>query len=296
MTQWTAKAERGSAWLIRLIVWLARTGGRRLCRLLLYPITLYFLLTDAGARRASTDFLQAVSGHPVRWHEVFRHIYTFATTLLDRVYMAAGDFHRFEVEIVGLPLVDRLLAQGRGCVLLGSHLGSFDLMMLAHRAMDGRPISVMMRLDPRARLRRIAGISDSGPNLIQTGRPDAYLRAHEALQRGEIVAVLADRVERAAQSLPADFLGRKAALPIAPHVLAARSDAPVVMCFGLHQGGNRYRIEFVEFGPAADRGSRGAAFQPIVDRYAALLEGFARRYPLNWFNFYPFWSADSTPK
>lgn len=292
MKDWSAKAERGSAWLIRLIVWIARTGGRSLCRLLLYPITLYFVLTDRMAREASADFLQAIRGRPARGHEVFHHLYTFATTLLDRVYMAAGDFHRFEVDIVGLPVVDRLLAEGKGCVLLGSHLGSFDLMMLAHRAMDGRPISIMMRVDPRARLRNIAGIADNGPSLIQVGRPDSYLKAHEALQRGEIVGVLADRVDGPGASLPARFLRRPVALPLAPHVLAARSGAPVVMCFGLHMGGNRYRIEFVEFGPAAARDSRGAALQPVVDRYAALLEDFARRHPLNWFNFYAFWADE----
>ena len=289
MKLWTAKAERGSAWLMELIVWLARHGGRTLCRALLYPITLYFVLTDGTARRASLDFLRAARGRPAGLREVFQHIYTFATTLLDRVYMAAGDFHRFEVEIVGLPVIDRVLAQGRGCVLLGSHLGSFDLMMLAHRAMDGRPISIVMRVDPRARLRRIAGIGEGGPNLIQTGRPDSFLRAYAALQRGEIVGLLADRVDGDAASLPARFLGRPVAMPVAPHVLAARSGAPVVMCFGLHEGGNHYRIEFVEFGPAAAAQSRGAALQPVVDRYAAVLEEYARRYPMNWFNFYPYW-------
>lgn len=293
MKQWTAKAERGSAWLIRLIVWLARAGGRPVCRALLHPITLYFVLTDGMARRASAEFLQAVHGRRPRWHEVFHHIYTFATTLLDRVYLAAGDFGRFQVEIVGLPVVDRMLAAGKGCVLLGSHLGSFDLMMLAHRALDGRPISILMRVDPRARLRRIAGIAEDGPSVIQTGRPDSYLKANAALQRGEIVALLADRVDGAAAALPARFLSRPVAFPIAPHVLAARSEAPVVMCFGLHQGGNRYRIEFVEFGSAAARDSRGAALQPMVDRYAQVLESFARRYPLNWFNFYPFWAAEA---
>ena len=61
------------------------------------------------------------------------------------------------------------------------------------------------------------------------------------------------------------------------------------MGFGLYEGGVRYRVEFVDFGAPAPAGSRGAALQPMVDRYAALLAGYARRYPLNWFNFYPFW-------
>ena len=289
--RWTDKAERGSAWLIRLIVWLARVGGRSLCRALLYPIVLYFVLTDRTARRASAEFLHAVHGRPARWRETFAHIYSFAVTLLDRVYMAAGDFDRFKVTIEGLPLLNRLLQDGRGCVLLGSHLGSFDLMALAHRVMDGRPISIMMRVDPRSKVRRIAGIDEFAPNMIPLGRPDSFLRAHDALTRGEVVALLADRVEGPAASLPARFFGRMTVMPVAPHVLAARSQAPVVMCFGLYQGGNRYRIEFVEFGTPAPSAARGAAFQPVVDRYAALLERYARQYPLNWFNFYPFWDA-----
>jgi predicted LPLAT superfamily acyltransferase len=291
---WTDKAERGSAWLMELIVWLARAAGRPLCRALLYPIVLYFVFTDRAARRASAEFLAAVHGRPTRLIEVFRHIYSFAATLLDRVYMAAGEFHRFEVTIEGLASVDRLTQGRRGCVLLGSHLGSFDLMMLAHRAMDGRPVSVMMRVDPRAKLRRIAGIDESAPNLIALGRPESYLRAHEALMRGEIVGVLADRVDGSAPCLHAQFLERKVAMPVGPHVLAARSGVPVLMCFGLYEGANRYRIEFVEFGAAAPGAARGAALQPVVDRYAALLEQYARRYPLNWFNFYSYWPASES--
>jgi predicted LPLAT superfamily acyltransferase len=296
MKTWSDKAERGSEWLIRLIVWLARVAGRPLCRALLYPIVLYFVLTDRTARRASAEFLAAVQGRPTRWSETFSHLYSFATTLLDRVYMAAGEFGRFEVKIGGLPLLDQALREGRGCVLLGSHLGSFDLMMLAHRALDGRPVSIMMRVDPRARLRRIVGIDEQGPNVILIGRPDSFLRAHEALTRGEIIALLADRVESGA-ALETKFLGRTTVMAVAPHILAARAEAPVILCFGLYEGGNRYRIEFAEFGATAPPASRGAQLQPAVDRYSAVLEQYARRYPLNWFNFYPYWTATaSEPK
>lgn len=290
MKPWTAKAERGSAVLIRLIVWLARRAGRRLCRALLYPIVAYFVVTDRTARRASREFLTAARGRPARWRDVFAHVYAFAATLLDRVYMAVGDFNRFEVTIEGLPLLERALEPGRGCVLLGSHLGSFDLLMLARQSMDGRSVSVLMRVDPRARLRRLAGIDDAGLDVIEVGRPDSLLRAHAVLERGGIVAALADRVDGGAR-LAVSFFGRPTAMPLAPHVLAARSGASVLMCFGLYEGANRYRIEFVDFGPPAPPRARGAELQPVVDRYAAALERQARRWPLNWFNFYPYWAG-----
>ncbi len=221
--------------------------------------------------------------------DVFAHLHCFAATLLDRVYMAAGQFDRFELEIVGREHLERALEAGKGCLLMGSHLGSFDLVMLANRAGDDRPVAVMMHVDPRARLRRIAGIDDSRMQLIVLGRPDSFLRAYEVLQRGGLVAVLADRAGGGAH-LEADFLGRAAPFPLGPHLLAARAGASVVLFYGLYLGGNRYRVEFVDFGQTAPAGARATALQPMVDRYVLGLAHQARRHPDNWFNFYPFWS------
>lgn len=291
MNRWTAKAERGTTWLIRLIAWLARAAGRPLCRALLYPIVLYFILADSVARRASREFLSAATGRRAGWIDVFGHLYSFAATLLDRVYMATGDFHRFHVSVAGDALLHSALESGSGCLLLGSHLGSFDLMMLANRAFKGLPVNIMMHFDPRSRVRQIAGIDDSRSRTIPLGRPDSFLRAYELLERGEIVAMLADRVDGPGASLQSPFLGKRASFPLGPHVLAARAGVPVILCFGLYEGGADYRIEFVEFGPAAAADTRGAMLQPMVDRYASLLERMARQYPKNWFNFYPYWTG-----
>lgn len=288
MSVWTRKKERGSESLIRLIAWLAKMIGRPVCRVLLHPIAFYFVLTDATARKASIEFLSTLQKRKAGWWDVHRHLYHFAATLLDRVYMAAGEFHRFELRIIGREIAEEALAQGRGLLLLGSHLGSFDLMLLAQREMSAHRVSVMMRVDPRARVRRIAGIDDEAFDVIQTGRADSYVRAHEALEEGRVVAILADRVEGGAHRT-ASFLGRPAALPLAPHVLAARTGAPVMMFFGIYEGGNRYRIEFVEFGLSLPASSRGASLQPALDRYATLLGQYAQAWPLNWFNFYPYW-------
>lgn len=290
MRLWRAKAERGSAWLIRLFAWLARVVGRPFCRTLLYPIVLYFMLTDSMARRASREFLRASTQRPVRWIDVFEHLHIFAATLLDRVYMAAGEFDRFHISIEGDALVREALASGRGCLLLGSHLGSFDLLMLANKAFEGLPVNVMMNVDPRARVRQIAGIDDSQSRIIPLGRPDSFLRAFERLQRGEVVAALADRVDGRGACLDALFFGRPASFPLGPHILAARAGVPVIMCFGLYEGSADYRIEFVDFGPAAPGNCRRELMQPMVDRYASLLEQVARREPKNWFNFYPYWA------
>ncbi len=285
---WKAKAERGSAWLIHLIAWLAHAAGRPCCRALLYPIVLYFVATDATARRASREFLAAANGRTASWRDVFAHIHCFAATLLDRVYMAGGQFDRFDVAVEGDALVAEALASGKGCVLLGSHLGSFDLMSLTNKVLHDRPVTILMHFDDRSRVRRIAGVDDDKLSIIPLGRFDSYLRAYDVLVKGGIVVALADRTENAS-SLRSTFFGRPAYFPIGPHALAARAGARLLMGFGLYEGGTRHRVEIVDFGPAAPAGSRGAALQTVVDRYASLLEQYARRHPTNWFNFFPFW-------
>ncbi len=137
----------------------------------------------------------------------------------------------------------------------------------------------------------MAGIDDTKLKIIPLGQPDTLLRAYESLEQGGVVAMLADRVNNGAH-LKSNFLGHAAPFPIGPHVLAARAGASVLMCFGLYEGGNRYRIDLLDFGPAAPAGSRGPALQPQIDHYAALLEKYAVQHPHNWFNFFPFWSQE----
>ncbi|MDP1635417.1 MAG: acyl-CoA synthetase, partial [Gallionellaceae bacterium] len=47
---WAARPERSNTLAIRFIVWVALTLGRRVARLFLYPICLYFFLFAGEAR------------------------------------------------------------------------------------------------------------------------------------------------------------------------------------------------------------------------------------------------------
>ena len=56
--RWVSVPERGTPVSLGVIAWIAERVGRRLARLLLYPITVYFLITAHAARRASYEFLK----------------------------------------------------------------------------------------------------------------------------------------------------------------------------------------------------------------------------------------------
>jgi predicted LPLAT superfamily acyltransferase len=280
-TAWRNRSERGGQSPKRLIIWLALHVGRSFCRALLVPISAYFLATAPRARRASRQFLTRALGRRATLRDSFRHLFVFATTLLDRVFMLHGRHGDLEVAVTNEHIFAAAVAGGRGCLLLGSHLGSFELLGVVGGVDHGLAINMVMHLDVRAGMRELlAGAGYTIPyKVIELGQPDSMLRVKECLDRGEVVGMLADRVygREATQELP--FLGLTAHFSRSPFRLARITGAPVVMAFGLFKGGRRYEIVFE------------ALDAPEPAPYAAILERQARCFPYNWFNFYDFWSA-----
>ena len=105
--RWVSAPERGTPASLGVIVWIAERLGRSLARLLLFPITIYFLITAHEARQASREFLKRARGGSVHWWNVLRHFYYFAATSLDRVYLLRGEFDRFCVTIHGEEVLQR---------------------------------------------------------------------------------------------------------------------------------------------------------------------------------------------
>ncbi|SRR5579864_4021136 len=292
---WLEQRERGNRGAMRLMKWLALGCGRGAARLLLYPICAYFLLFSPRARRASRDYLAGALGRAPRIADLWRHYFSFAATVLDRVYLLAGQFERFDIEMRGLDALDAALAQGKGCLLLGAHLGSFELLRAIGLLQKKRPINVVMYEDNAA---NISGVLDElnpevRPRVIVSGELDTALRIGECLARGEMVGMLGDRSAASGRSVTCPFFGRDAAFPAGPLQLALGLRVPVLLFFGLYRGGNRYLIHFEVFSaecPEA-RAAREARVRDAVTRYAARLEHFCRLAPYNWFNFYDFWEG-----
>jgi predicted LPLAT superfamily acyltransferase len=279
---WQQQQERGSRTSIRMMAWLAQSLGRPVARVLLYPICVYFLLRSGAARRTIGRFRERVLGHPVSWRDLVHHYHAFASTILDRVYFLRGRFDLFEIQVHGLDALDRELAKGRGCVLLGSHLGSFEVVRAVGLSRQHIEIRVLMDEENAPLIR----------GLIQVGGSDTMLQVKECLDRGGVVGIMGDRVMKDDQAVACNFLGREARFPIGAMRLAHVVRAPVVLFFGLYRGGNRYEVYLESFTEAVQLSheQRATDLKQWTQRYADRLEVFCRRAPDNWFNFYEFWN------
>jgi len=251
---------------------------------------------SARARRASRAFLRRALGREPRLAEVLRHFHTFASTMHDRVFLLTGREEMFDVQVHGAERLTELLRSGSGCILLGSHLGSFDLLRALGKNAGVRAINVVMH--PPDASHTTQAYSRMAPDLSQRviapGRPDTMLKVTECLERGEIVGFLGDRPLRGARAHATNFLGAPAHFPLGPLLIAGAVGAPVVTFFGLYKGGARYQVFLEELsdGTAVARAGREAWALQCLARYVDRLERYARRAPYNWFNFYDYWNED----
>jgi predicted LPLAT superfamily acyltransferase len=288
IARWRASPERSHRIALRVMRAIALGLGRRAARAVLHPVTLYFLLFAPRARRASAAYLSRALGRRATLGDGYRHLYTFAATVLDRVYLLHERFDLFDIETHGAP------APGAGLLLLGAHLGSFEALRAAGRR-DSRLRVTMVMYEDNARMlnEALAALSPAArQDVIPLGRIDSMLRVRDCVADGRVVGVLADRGLDEADARAVPFLGAPARFPLGPLRMAAMLRCRVVFMAGLYLGGNRYALHFE---PVADFATARTTPEAALEAYVACLERHCRAAPFNWFNFFDFW-ADAEPR
>lgn len=290
--EWTARPERGSEMLIKLGAWAALGLGRRAARLFLYPICLYFLLSSPAATRSSRAYLTRALGRKPSFADGFRHLLTFASCLLDRVFLLNEQIDTLDIAVHGEAIVAEIEQRGGGCILMGAHFGSFEVARaIGRRRRRDLPITLLMYEENAKKIR--AALAAINPKLatevIGLGRLDSLITVAERLRRGHFIGVLADRNFDGKELVRIPFLGAPAAFPQGPFRVALLLKCPVVLMLGRYLGGRRYEVFFEVLADAS--GPDGTAtLEGLMRQYAARLEHYCRETPYNWFNFYDFWA------
>ena len=308
---WTRAPERSNMLALRFICLMALVCGRHVTRLLLPPISLYFLLFAPAPRRQIKRYLFRAIGPHAGWLDGYRLLHGFSSTVLDRVYFLRGRMDLFKLTIEGNVPLETEAADGRGAFLLGAHVGSFEAMGACkqHTQQHGLRLAMLMYPDNAQRITAILNniaVPEMRPHVIALGRPHSMLALRDWLDGGGLGGMLADRTLPGSEDQPTHqrgnnivlpFLGQPASFNDGPFRLAALLRRKVFFMAGLYGGGARYDVRFyplADFGePVADAAERERRIRAAVEAYVARLEALCRAYPYNWFNFHDFWLEDA---
>lgn len=294
--QWQTQRERGTPLLMNLLTWVALHLGRQVIFSWLWVIVFYYFLVARSARRASRHFLRRVwQRAPTGW-EIYRHLLTFAQVAMDRIYFLSGQEHKFDVHVHGNEIFTHY--KNRGCFLVTAHIGSFDAMRVMGMSSSGLPIRILLDIEHNANIMQLINKLDpqlaAGVIDARTPAPALALILSEAIEQGHLVGVMADRCARGERSASLEFLGSNAHFPTGVWQMASLLKAPVISCFGIFSGANRYDLyfELISEQLGTSRQERAQAINEGMAKYARSLQDLVRQHPYNWFNFYDFWQDE----
>jgi predicted LPLAT superfamily acyltransferase len=288
--EWLRRKERGSVLVIKLIVRLALLLGRPAVRLFLPVICLYFLVFSLASRRASSLYLSRVLGRRATLFDVFRHYHAFASCVLDRVFFLSNRTDLFDLRVFGEQVFKDIVAEGSGCILLGAHIGSFEVLRAVGRRQPDLRVNMVMFEENAQKIGAVLNAinPELAKDVISLGKPDSFITIQRCLEDGHFVGVLADRSLTDERQVSHPFLGAPARFSVNPFRMIALLQKPVVLMVGLYRGGCRYDIHIESFAALGEIPRRPSVedIENISSRYVARLEHYCRMAPYNWFNFY----------
>jgi len=215
---------------------------------------------------------------------------------IDFFYFAQRPFAQAQALIAEIDGYDKIVAaerRGKGVLLGTAHLGNWYLGGMLLGGLD-HPIHVVLKPDRfpvvekfRSEMHRRWGVRE-----IAVG--DSFLSGVtvvQALARGETLGIQCDR-DFNNTGIAVDFFGRPAYFPRGPFAAAMVTGAALLPSFILREG-SRYRIVIEDALEISRGGNHEADLRANVERFVRILEGYVRRYPTQWYCFYPFWDDPS---
>jgi phosphatidylinositol dimannoside acyltransferase len=284
-----------------MIYWL-HLAGRRLAGWL--PLALSYRLAATGAvgvywlwpekrRNAVANFRYVLGpGQPPDAaarlaRATFANYGRYAVDMLRLSGWQIKDIER-RLVVHGIEHVEAAMAQGRGVMFVGGHIGNSDIgaAILAGRGYPVHVIAETLR-PPRwnalvQETRRLSGMQVIA---VESGTRDIL----RVLRRNEVLAFLVDRpMHRQGDGVPVEFFGAWTRVPGGAATLALRTGAGLIAACVVRSGSG-YAVH-ISPPLAAERSSDlQADIQRLTQAVMHALEGFIRQYPDQWFMFRPMW-------
>lgn len=292
--QWQGKTSGGNFGQRFLLTFLKRFRVTALYPVL--PVIIPFCLLFARKpNRALFRYFHDIHGYG-RWKascSTARAAYTFGKVVIDKFAIWAGRSDQFHVVLEHPEISKQLFEQEKGAIFAGSHIGNFELLAAAFQNNQKR-INVIIYGGESELLskQRSSTFSKNEVNLIPVTEDMSHLFAiKNALDNGEVVAILCDRLFGSPKKKTLDFLGHPADFPMGPFRLAAQLDVPVLSVAVMKEKGFRYtcRTTLLDAGPDD---STNQKCDNLMKQYVSQLEKVLQQYPEQWFNLFDFWNLE----
>lgn len=187
--------------------------------------------------------------------------------------------------------LDKALRHGKGVILVGSHLGSWEVAGMA-LASHGYPINAVSETVGNERINRLAIQFRAKWGIKLIPMEYALKRVYQALKRNEAVGLVTDRPLPPDEGVSVEFFGQRIAWPSGPATLALRTGAKMVTGYLVRNADDDYVGEIYPPLEFEATGDRDVDVQLITQRIASIQEDLIRRFPDQWYMFRRMWPRE----
>ena len=271
-------------------------GYRGACLLLRFVVFGYVFFSPKAHGQLKSYIAKRFpkAGFRQRWLACYRIIQAFGQVMVDRGWLGVTGGNDFSWQFHGYDELVAEVAKGRGVVLLLAHVGPWQG-ALAHLGGLNVKVHGLMKYDPEAASKHYFDLNgEKSPfDIIDVdGAFGGMIEATNALQKGEVVAIMGDRfVGGVAENI--SFLGESAKFPSMAYGLAVSTGASVATMFATALGYKKYEMRVWDIFncPCEDRDLKRQIINQSCGRFVKTLEAYLEEYPDQWYNFYDFWDS-----
>ena len=291
MPSWQGKSK-GTPLGYRIFVVVLKTLGVWPAYYLLWFVSFYYVLFSRDSNRAILEVYRLRLGFGALRSRIllWKNYRLFGQSMIDKIVMMSGVPNRFTFEFEGEAYLQEIVKAGKGGMLISAHLGNWEIAGFLLKRIPSAINIVMYDAEHekiKNYLERVTGKRNMNVILVKEDLSHIY-EISAALSRNELVCMHADRFLDGNRNLVHPFMGEEAAFPQGPFLLASRLDVPVTFVFAVKESAMHYH--FSATAPVNYHlPDRKAGMTQALNDYIRILEQMLRRYPAQWFNYYPFW-------
>jgi predicted LPLAT superfamily acyltransferase len=300
MSQWKGRT-RGGLTGHKIFVFIIRKMGLGAAYFLCNFVSLYFIVTARAPYRHIFRFYRHAmgKGRLRSFSMAYRNFYTFGTILIDKTALLSGAVKNFKLIHEGEAGIRNLISMKKGGIVLNGHTGNWEIAGHLLGNIFPARFNILMYDGENAAVRdylqSLHTSAHAGVIVIRDNT--AHLEEiKNALARCEYIAMNGDRFLEGNKTIRCTFMGREAHFPAGPFYMAGKFSVPLVFAFSMKEKNRTYRFYSSE--PVIVRDffqlkKREDALKEAAQAFANDLERIARKYPLQWFNYYDFWKSAS---
>ncbi|HBG87492.1 MAG TPA: lipid A biosynthesis acyltransferase [Marinilabiliaceae bacterium] len=298
MAKWSGKT-RGGTFGYKFFILLIKNSNQKVTYFFLRIVAFYFFLF---VRNKNIKFyfrdIHKLKGLAFQ-KALYRNYLMLGEVLVDKIAFLVKPRVSFTFDYEGEEYLHEMAAGGKGGMLIGAHMGNWELAGNLLDRIDNKVNVLMLDAEHqsiKALLESYKVLSKFEVILIRDDFSH-LIKIREALERNEFVVMHGDRYVDGNGVIELDFMAAKAKFPVGPLYMASKFAVPVSFVYTLKDRATHYHFYATKpeiFPYPASLKRRREDIRVMVEKYVSNLEFMVKRYPTQWFNYFPFWEDEST--